>query len=231
MACCAFAILGTHSRGALLAAAAAAMFLGLKSRRPVLLTMVFVLALAGAAAFMPQNWLARMETIETYQQDASAMNRIQTWETIWSMVVHRPIVGAGFDLANPLIFQEYAVVPNQEVFAPHSIYFQALGEHGFVGLALVLALGITVWRRSRRIAADCAGHPDLEWAFVLMRMTQVSLLVFAVGGAFLGLLHYDLPYYLAGIVVLVEAAVREAHTSAAAVSAGLVPRTAEARGV
>ena len=37
-----------------------------------------------------------------------------------------------------------------------------------------------------------------------MRMVQVSLLGFAVGGVFLGLLHYDLPYYLAAIVVLAE---------------------------
>ena len=41
----------------------------------------------------------------------------------------------------------------------------------------------------------------------MMRMVQVSLVVFATGGAFLGLLHYDLPYYLAAIVVLTELAV------------------------
>jgi len=49
----------------------------------------------------------------------------------------------------------------------------------------------------------------MEWVPVLMHMVQVSLLVFAAGGAFLGLLHYDLPYYLAAIVVLVEVAVTE----------------------
>jgi len=36
-----------------------------------------------------------------------------------------------------------------------------------------------------------------------------EVLGFGVGGAFLGLLHYDLPYYLATIVVLVGATVRE----------------------
>jgi hypothetical protein len=40
-------------------------------------------------------------------------------------------------------------------------------------------------------------------------MVQVSLVVFATGGAFLGLLHYDLPYYLAAIVVLVGVAITE----------------------
>jgi probable O-glycosylation ligase (exosortase A-associated) len=146
------------------------------------------------------------------------------------MVLHRPIVGAGFDLANPLMFNLYSVVPDQGVFAPHSIYFQALGEHGFVGLALFLALGITVWRRSGELAVECAGRPDLEWIVLLMRMTQVSLLAFAVGGAFLGLLHYDLPYYLAAIVVLANAAVKDSRVAMAGVKSAGLPSPVGARG-
>jgi probable O-glycosylation ligase (exosortase A-associated) len=230
MAACAFAILGTHSRGALLAAIAAALFLGLKSRRPVVLTVVFLVALAGAAAFMPENWADRMGTIETFEQDSSAMTRLQTWHTIWNMALHRPIVGAGFDLANPLMFNLYSVVQDQGVYAPHSIYFQALGEHGFVGLALFLALGITVWRRSGKLAVECAARPDLQWIVQLMRMTQVSLLAFAVGGAFLGLLHYDLPYYLAAIVVLANAEVKDRQASAARVKSARLPSAVGARG-
>ena len=42
-----------------------------------------------------------------------------------------------------------------------------------------------------------------------MRMTQVSLLGFMVGGAFLGLLHFDFPYYLMALVVMVDAALKE----------------------
>ena len=231
MMLCAVAILGTHSRGDLLAAIAGTAFLGIKSRRPVLLTLVFAAALAGAVAFMPENWTERMETIETYQKDASAMSRIDTWRMIWNMAMHRPIVGAGFDIANPFVYRQYEVVQNQQVLGPHSIYFQALGEHGFVGLALYLALGIAVGWRSNRLAAQCAGDPDLHWVPLLMRMTQVSLVVFAVGGAFLGLLHYDLPYYLAGIVVLTHVTLAESRPKAAAAASAAIARTPEARGV
>jgi probable O-glycosylation ligase (exosortase A-associated) len=231
MVFCAFAILGTHSRGDLLAVIAGTVFLGIKTRRPVLLTVVFAVALAGAIAFMPENWTQRMETIETYQKDASAMSRIDTWRMIWNMALHRPIFGAGFDLANPFVYQQYEVIQNQAVLGPHSIYFQALGEHGFVGLALYLALGIAVWWRSSRLAAQCANDPDLAWVVLLMRMTQVSIVVFAVGGAFLGLLHYDLPYYLAGIVVLTHVTVAESRPRAAEARAATIQRTPEARGV
>jgi putative inorganic carbon (hco3(-)) transporter len=124
-------------------------------------------------------------------------------------VTDRPILGAGFDLSNSTMFEKYSTDPDKEVFAPHSIYFQVLGEHGFIGLGLYLALGLSIWRRSKRLAVECLGQSDLEWVPILMRMVQVSLLVFASGGAFLGLLHYDLPYYLAAIVVLVEVAVMD----------------------
>ena len=206
MAACAFSILGSHSRGAFLAIGVAALFIGIKSGRPIVITLGLVLALAGAATLMPDNWIDRMGTIETYRSDASAVSRLQTWETIWNMVTSRPIVG---DLANPQLYQTYSPYPDMEAFAPHSIYFQVLGEHGFVGLALFLALGLTIWRRSKKLALACTNLPGLEWVPLLMRMVQVSLVAFAAGGAFLGLLHYDLPYYLAAIVVLVEVAVTD----------------------
>jgi probable O-glycosylation ligase (exosortase A-associated) len=158
---------------------------------------------------MPDNWTNRMGTIESYQTDASAVSRLRTWETIWNMVTDRPILGAGFDLASQELYEKYSPFPDLEVYAPHSIYFQVLGEHGFVGLGLFLALGLSIWRRSRKLALQCVSQPDLEWVPILMRMVQVSLVVFATGGAFLGLLHYDLPYYLAAIVVLVGVAITE----------------------
>src|SRR4029079_2232586 len=124
--------------------------------------------------------------------DASAVSRLQTWETIWIMVKDRPIFGAGFDLADDELFRRYSPYPDMESFAPHSIYFQVLGEHGFVGLALFLALGLSIWRRSKTLARTCSDQPGLEWVPLLMRMVQVSLVAFGAGGAFLGLLHYDL---------------------------------------
>lgn len=212
---CMFSILGSQSRGALLAVGAVALLLGTKSGRPILVTAVIAIGFAGAVAFMPDTWNARMGTIETYDQDASAMTRIQTWQTIWNMVRDRPIVGAGFDLANPVMFQTYAPDPDMADYGPHSIYFQVLGEHGFVGMAIYLALGVVIWRRSKKLALLGMAQPGLEWLPLLMRMVQVSLFGFAVGGAFLGLLHYDLPYYLAALVVLAEGEVRDMRSAAA----------------
>jgi hypothetical protein len=42
-----------------------------------------------------------------------------------------------------------------------------------------------------------------------MPMIQVSLAGFAVGGAFLNLLHFDLTYYMVALVILADVTVSE----------------------
>ncbi|WIT11338.1 putative O-glycosylation ligase, exosortase A system-associated [Paucibacter sediminis] len=217
-------VLGTQSRGALLSVTAMAVMLGLKGRRPVLSSVAIVTVLALAIMFMPDTWSKRMNTIQTYDVDTSAMSRIYTWKTLWNLALDRPLVGAGFRTDNPLVFSIYGpqmTVAGYDfqggtVLVAHSIYFQALGEHGFVGLGLFLGLGIATWRRAGALAKQSAVQPGLgEWVPLLMRAVQTSLLGYAVGGAFLTLVHFDLAYYLCAIVVITEGIVQQARAQPA----------------
>ncbi len=210
-----FAILGSQSRGALLALVAMAFLLAIKGKRPFLMSFILTGLLATAILSMPETWLARMETIQNYEQDGSAMSRIYTWTTLWNLALDRPFVGAGFATDNPLVFALYApdsVAGNYSgaVLVAHSIYFQALGEHGFPGLLLYLSLGFFTWWTASRLARKTRDDPEFgHWVPLLMRMVQVSLTGFAVGGAFLSLVHFDLPYYILAYVILVDATVLE----------------------
>lgn len=215
MTLCVFSILGSHSRGALLAMLAMAAFFIVKSNRPFLVAICVSAVFAASIPTMPDEWFKRMDTIETYQDDGSAQSRLRTWRTIWNMAMDRPIVGAGFHVGSSVLYQRYSPIGVVKIFDAHSIYFQALGEHGFVGLGLYLALGFVTWRKAKRLARDCLEGPEKDWVPVLMRMIQVSMIGFATGGAFLGLLHYDFPYYLAGLVVMVGATVEDNRRSAA----------------
>jgi probable O-glycosylation ligase (exosortase A-associated) len=208
MVCIGFSILGSYSRGAFLAIIVMALFLGLKSSRPLLMPMVTIAILGVLAAFMPDSWTNRMGTIQSHE-DNSAQSRLQTWRMIWNLALHRPINGGGFDIATPEVWATYAVEPWTRAYSAHSIYFQALGEHGFVGLFLFLAIGISTWRLCSKIIREAKGRADLEWAVRLLRSIQISLICFATGGAFLNLVNYDLPYYLAGIVALVWRDIRQ----------------------
>ena len=197
-----FSILGSHSRGAFLALISMALFLGSKSSRPFLSSIVILSILATTLLFMPENWWDRMASIQTHQ-DHSSQSRLYTWRMILNLVQHRPIVGAGFELATPEVWILYAVGEWRLPYSPHSIYFQALGEHGFVGLFLYTGIGIMSWRLASHIIVAVKDRPDLQWAANLMRSIHVSLISFAVGGAFLNLVNFDVPYYLIGIIALV----------------------------
>jgi probable O-glycosylation ligase (exosortase A-associated) len=214
---CVFSILGSQSRGALLAILAMALFLGLKSGKPVQMTLLLGIALVLAIAFMPDSWTNRMDTIGSYKEDSSAMSRIWTWTTLWNVAVDRPIVGAGFRADTLSVFNAYAPRGDQwkifegSVYVAHSIYFQMLGEHGFVGLGLFLGMWVALWMRARAIAKACAHLPDLQsWMPMLMKMTQVSLIGYLAGGAFLSLAYLDLVYYLVGYVIVADRIVRQA---------------------
>ena len=210
-----FAILGSQSRGALLALVGMAFVLALKGKRPIQMSLLLGTLIVSAALFMPESWTARMGTIKTYEADSSAMSRISTWKTLWNLALDRPLVGGGFGSDNAAVFAAYA--PERvgdyvggAVFVAHSIYFQALGEHGFPGLLLYLLLGFFTWKKAAEIAKKSEMDAELRtWVPILMRMVQVSLVGFAAGGAFLSLVYFDLPYYIVGYVVLVDATLRE----------------------
>ncbi|MCV2364579.1 putative O-glycosylation ligase, exosortase A system-associated [Paucibacter sp. DJ1R-11] len=221
-------VLGTQSRGALLAIVSMACMLGLKSRRPVLTLVAIVMVLGVAIVFMPDSWNKRMNTIQDFQADGSAMSRLYTWTTLWNCAVDRPLVGAGFGTDNPLVFRLYGPAievggydfAGGQVLVAHSIYFQALGEHGFPGLALFLLLGVVTWTRASAVSSAAAKAPDLApWLPLLMRMAQASLLGFAVGGAFLTLVHFDLPYYLCAIVMIADHMMKKVQAQSSSPSA------------
>lgn len=203
MVLCAIAALGSHSRGALLAIAAMGLMLIIKSKNRVVLVISAVLLIAALPTLMPSEWFDRMNTIKTYDEDRSAMGRINAWTMAFNLAKNN-LFGSSFENVKIEYFLLYG--QNAEyIQGPHSIYFQILGQHGFIGLALFLCLGISVWRCANRVILSCdisdaRGAQDV----MLVQMIKVSYVGFAVGGAFLALAYFDVPYYL--MIVLAQLA-------------------------
>lgn len=203
MVLCIASAIGSQSRGAFLALAAMGFFLTMKSRQKGLIALLTLAALPIAWFLMPESWTARMSTIQTYDQDASAMGRINAWWTTWNLAVDRFPIGGGFAMYEPDVFMRYA--PNPEnILVAHSIYFQILGEHGFMGLFLFLTIFGLTWINGSWVLRNTKNIPNLAWAHDLAAMCQVSLVGYAVGGAFLSLTYFDLPYYIVLILVVLR---------------------------
>ncbi len=228
---CMVAVLGTHSRGALLALLSMATLLGIWSKRPVPYLLIIVVVVGVGILFMPEEWVERMETIRSYEGDTSAMSRLNTWEMIWNMALDRPVLGGGFRIDNVDLYARYLPNGAQTGYAPHSIYFQALGEHGFTGLVLYLALLVCGWRVCQHVKVKLNEIPDLQWAATLAKMIQVGFTGFVTGGAFLGLLHWDVPYYLLSIALILLRLVpaEQEATSGARLSVAMQPAVRPSR--
>jgi probable O-glycosylation ligase (exosortase A-associated) len=203
----AIAILGSYSRGALIAIVAMGLFFLLKTRNKLAITLAFAVIVPAFMLFMPVQWYDRMSTIGEYEQDASAMGRINAWGFAWNLASDRPMVGGGFRAFTPENFLAWAPYPN-DFHDSHSIWFQVLGEHGFVGIALFVLLWLLTWRSAARVIAMARQYgPDFLWASDLVRATQVGLIGYWAGGSFLGLAYWDYPYVLMAIIVLAEVVV------------------------
>jgi putative inorganic carbon (HCO3(-)) transporter len=206
---CAASILGSWSRGALLGGAAMFFVLWLKTRNKWLSGAAIVVALVGFLAFLPEGWFDRMSTISEYREDSSALGRLNAWGFAINIAADRPLIGGGFRAFTPELFMKYAPTPT-DFHDAHSIYFEVLGEQGYVGLALYLTLAFLTFRTCTRIRRKVKERKDLGWAGELASMIQVSIVGFGVGGAFLGLAYFDLPYSLMAVVALTNACVDRA---------------------
>lgn len=196
--CTFLAIFGTYSRGALVALAAAAAAYAVRSRSGVLLVVLAAILVGFVPSFLPANWTQRMSTIQAYDQDESFNGRIAAWKTSYNIAAARPLVGGGFSSVDvtPVVQQYSSPGSLTSGKAAHSIFFQVLGDHGFVGLGLYLLILIATWFNTATVLNAGRGRPDLAWASQLARMMQVSLIAFLVGGAALSMAYYD------GILVL-----------------------------
>jgi len=204
-----FSVIGSQSRGAFLGLLAVGGAFVLKSRyRLQIGALALCLALVGVW-FVPEHWIERMETIQNYEQDPSAMARIHTWRFGYDIARMYPLTGGGFNVsANERLY--LSMVPEENrTHSFHSVYFEVLGEHGFIGLTIFLLLGYFTWRTFGTVRKEAIDRKELLWASDLGAMGQVSLIAYFSAGAFLNLAFFDLYYLIIALAVLTQAVVRK----------------------
>jgi putative inorganic carbon (HCO3(-)) transporter len=200
MALIAISVLVSHSRGALLGLLAMFSYFWIKSDRKVLWGAIFVVSGLVALSALPEDYWQRMNTITSYDEDGSAQGRINSWWVAYNVANDR-ITGGGYRLNVAWIFAKYAPNP-RVILVAHSIYFQMLGEQGYIGLLLFLSIGVLTWINAQRMINRGKTSPELAWAVGLGKMVQVSMIGYAVSGAFLSLALFDLPYNVMAIAAL-----------------------------
>ena len=148
-----FAVVLTVSRGAVLALAAALLFVALRSSR--VLTLVLVVAAVSSPIWAPDYLKERMtgtqvesENSDDVSLEGSARLRVDTWRAIFRVVSDHPLDGVGFaglGYVLPATGEELGVEVKETA---HNTYLRFLGEMGLLGLVLFVALLWKCWRLS-----------------------------------------------------------------------------------
>lgn len=207
---------GTEARTGLLCIGV----LGLLMLRDVRKRMLY---LAGAAALgvmalplLPASYFERMATLGAVDSDQSASTRMQVWFWTIDYVKEHPL-GGGFDAYRSNSFTYDLPVATkagtttsieiQRVTdarrAYHSSYFEMLGEQGWIGLALWLALHILGLFQMERIRRRWAGResPGEQWQAPLASALQFAQIVYLVGAAFQGIAYQPFVLMLIGLQI------------------------------
>jgi probable O-glycosylation ligase (exosortase A-associated) len=189
------AVLMTYSRGAMVSLIAVIPLFILRSRRRF-----WLLAFAAGMVFLVpimagKEIRERFFTLEQTEIDESAISRRASWAAAWAMAKDHPVFGVGVRNSNLFSYQYGADVAGRTI---HSQYLQIAADNGFVGLGLYLGVfGLTWWglRQARKRAAPGTDQ-ESQQAYAVCCGVEGSLLVFCVGGAFLSLEVFELPYLL-----------------------------------
>lgn len=196
------AILGTYSRGGFVALAVVSAALFLKSRRRITLAIALVAVGMIGYHFMPAQWMARMDTIQDAGQVNTFQTRVQSWQFATNVALHRPLVGGGFNVYESNAMWGLYGPEDAAPRAVHSVYFRVLGEQGFPGIAMFVALLVASWRYCAKVRRQTRKLPAEKWAFDLASMFQVSLLAYITAGLATTSSYFDMTYQLMAMCVI-----------------------------
>jgi probable O-glycosylation ligase (exosortase A-associated) len=202
---CAVTVIFTRSRSGFLGLLMVCLLIAMHSRRKFLAPFGLAIAAILFLAFAPDASIERYKSIPTATQtDASAIGRIQAWETAVEMAKAHPVFGVGlrnFELA----FLDYS---SYEPRAPHNAFMALMAESGIPSCllfaALVLSASGACWANWRRLRGDPNSHPLATYCLIV----HATLLVYLVPNFFINRQDFDLMYHLVGLTAGLSMVVR-----------------------
>ena len=218
-----FMILGifsTFSRGAFLGLAVFSIAFWKSSDKKTLWLVALVLIAFALNNLMPETWLSRMDTVENADQDSSFMGRVVAWK-IATLIAMDNFWGGGFKAVENLwVWQHYGeqfyklkfiTTPDAFPFfkATHSVYFQVLSNHGFIGLFIFLIMLLTAYIKALTITSRAKKYNLDNWVIMLSKMLKLSLTTYCVSGAAVNVAYFDFLYAIFAMIVALDRITKE----------------------
>jgi probable O-glycosylation ligase (exosortase A-associated) len=212
-------VVGTQSRGGMIALLVLVLYLFAKSKRKLSIAVIILIAVGLASSLVTEQWLARMDTISAANQDASFMGRVVAWKLSLILALEHPLFGGGFKTLEffpvwqhlsgrfhslPFFYTADAVPDTGAAHAAHSIYFQVMGDHGFVGFGIYIILLVVAFRTAGQVATRARQQGAAPWIASLGTALRLSIFAFCLGGAALSMAYFDLIFAMLALVVVLD---------------------------
>ncbi len=207
------AILGTKSRGGFIGLVAVGSYFWFKSNRKAVSAVAIMVTSIIALSLLSDSWFDRMASIKSANDSGSFTTRIVSWKINTLMAMERPVLGGGFYATqHGFVWQSLALdfdklnfistpEPGNKGWAAHSIYFQVLGDHGFIGFTLfllIISLSFIKVLSIERAFKD-------SWQGDLAKMIKLSLIAYCISGAALSMAYFELFYVLLSMIICLAA--------------------------
>lgn len=215
-------IIGTHARAGLVALAVLALFYWFAARRKMLYPIFLAIGIVLIFPYLPSSWLDRMATTAEYAQEGSAAGRLVVWAWTWEFAKSNPF-GGGF---NAYIMNRAALEGlGDKVLAYHNIFFEMLGDQGYVGLVIFGAILLTYYWNLLKVRRQAKSNPELAWAGNLATSLVVGMTAFLAGSQFVANGFQSFHYVLLAISIGLRGVVhRELSRPMGATEPGQLPR-------
>jgi probable O-glycosylation ligase (exosortase A-associated) len=229
-----FSALGSYSRGGFLGLGVVLIAYFMRSNHRFRFAMLSIPLLVIALNFMPDKFWDRMKSIETYSSDNSSLERLNSWEAMYN-IANANILGSGFSAyTNPASVIGYAPSLDFPVRAAHSIYFQVIGDHGWVGLFLYLACIALAFLQVQRFIKQAKSKACPE-RVLLGYALQASILAYCASGTFLSMSYWEAVWYIFAVCAVlkrlgVQETVSQSATKISGLSSGIAPTSRNRRG-
>lgn len=219
--------LSTYSRGGFLSMAVVSTIWFWRSQHKVKTLAAVTIAAMLILPVLPQQFWDRMSTITApaEERDESQQGRLHFWQVAVVMANDRPFIGIGHRGYEPAYnTYDFSEARYGQDRAVHSAWFGVLGELGYPGLLLFLAIVISALLSCRRVRlAAKRGEVSASLGAYAVAL-ESSLLAFMVGGSFVSFQYSEmLWHYFALTIALERVAVAEMATERAKKNAEAAP--------
>ncbi len=224
----ALTVFGTYARTGLVGLGVLTAYSFKQSKQKMRYLLIIPLILLLSLPFLPEEWSERMSTITNASEEGSALGRIVVWRWTIDFAAENPIYGGGFNayMANKGVLHLYhdeqgtSVDYQENGKAFHNIFFEVLGEHGYVGLILYCSIILVSLLLNRRLSKN--NKVDL-WVQDLAKTLNLCIVIYCTCGMFIGVAFSPWIYLFMGLTVALQNVVnteKESNTQLANPSSG-----------